>query len=384
MARQATVHSLDNIALSQEVFEAIASEHVLWLISEGENGKRANFRDRDLRACHISEYDLSGAQLRGAILDGMDLRHALLEEADLTETSMRRSKLDGANLRGAMLHHANAEHASFTKSNLSRANFSAAILAGANLQQAFLESANLRECNAAGADFKAAILDNAALRGGKFQGVKLHAASLRNADCRDVDFSHAVFDETILENTQMRDAVLEGVSFLNADFGAAADIPDKYRSTAFQQERASISASYAAVADEHERLRAREAEFINTRNEIEEQINIINNHERIFLHHIEKQGSMASYYAALWGALTAGVAVILLASSGNLSSPNLGWMEITIIIAAAIGFLTLHFLTAAQPYRIARQVASHMAMRTRTLKEIEGRIKTYESEHKTR
>ena len=87
----------------------------------------------------ILDYDLRGANLRGANLRGADLRGANLSEANL-----RGADLSEANLRGA---------------DLSEANLSEANLRGADLSEANLSEANLSDANLRGADLRGADLD---------------------------------------------------------------------------------------------------------------------------------------------------------------------------------------------------------------------------------
>ena len=87
----------------------------------------------------ILDYDLRGADLRGADLRGADLRGADLSDADL-----RGADLSDADLRGA---------------DLSDANLRGADLRGANLRGADLRGANLRGANLRGADLRGANLD---------------------------------------------------------------------------------------------------------------------------------------------------------------------------------------------------------------------------------
>ena len=96
----------------------ILDQHQLWLDSDGEQGRRANFR-----VAHLSRADLIGADLTGAVLRGADLYEADLREATLT----------GANLREANLYRADLREADFRGANLREANLWEANLTGAQL-----------------------------------------------------------------------------------------------------------------------------------------------------------------------------------------------------------------------------------------------------------
>ena len=71
----------------------ILTQHVLWLDSDGFQGRRAN----------LPGMSLTRADLRGANLAGANLFEAELREADLFEANLWGADLSGADLRGADL-----------------------------------------------------------------------------------------------------------------------------------------------------------------------------------------------------------------------------------------------------------------------------------------
>ena len=81
----------------------ILAQHVLWLDSDGEQGRQADLWEADLTranlwVANLSRADLHGADLRGASLiranlDGAYLRGAYLMEADLTAADLTGAKL---------------------------------------------------------------------------------------------------------------------------------------------------------------------------------------------------------------------------------------------------------------------------------------------------
>ena len=87
--------------------------------------------------------NLSGADLRDAILDLATLRGAVLIEANLQRANLRAVRLDGAFLRGANLRHADLQGASLDAADLSDAKIEFANLQRASLVDASLERANL-------------------------------------------------------------------------------------------------------------------------------------------------------------------------------------------------------------------------------------------------
>ena len=129
----------------------ILTKHTEWIKSCGMKGARA-----DLRGANLGCTNLSGADLRGAILEGADLRFANLGCADLSGANLRDANLWDADLRDANLRFAILEGA-----NLSGANLRDANLRGANLRYAILEGADLRYTILEGANLRGAILEGA-------------------------------------------------------------------------------------------------------------------------------------------------------------------------------------------------------------------------------
>jgi predicted RNase H-like HicB family nuclease len=107
--------------MNKDDLQKVLDEHKNWIISDHENGSRA-----DLRGADLSGADLSGAYLSGAYLRGADLRGAYLIGAYLRGADLRGAYLSGAYLSGAYL---------------SGAYLSGAYLSGAYLSGAYLSGA---------------------------------------------------------------------------------------------------------------------------------------------------------------------------------------------------------------------------------------------------
>ncbi len=106
-----------------------------------------------VRAALESGADLSGADLRRAVLSD-----AVLRGADLSGADLRRAVLSGADLRGADLRDAVLRGADLSGADLRRAVLSGADLCGADLRDAVLRGADLRR-----ADLRRAVLSGADL-----------------------------------------------------------------------------------------------------------------------------------------------------------------------------------------------------------------------------
>ena len=84
--------------MNKKELRDILAQHVLWLNSDGEQGRRADLREANLSRAYLFKANLWRADLRGATLTGANLRGANLWRADL-----RGATLTGANLRGTNL-----------------------------------------------------------------------------------------------------------------------------------------------------------------------------------------------------------------------------------------------------------------------------------------
>src|SRR5215204_7649456 len=134
---------------------AVRSEDSARLL-RGSTLSHATLRGAYLTNADLSDADLSGADLSNALLDnanligtdlsGADLSNALLGNADLV-AHLTNADLSGANLIGADLSDANLFSADLSEANLIGADLSRSVLDNANLSNAVLENANLGGAN---------------------------------------------------------------------------------------------------------------------------------------------------------------------------------------------------------------------------------------------
>ena len=129
----------------------------------------------------ISEYDLKGANLRGA-----DLSYCFFEGKNLTGADLRGADLRSAYLYGANLTGANLKKACLLDANLEYANLEKADLSLANLDKAKLDHANLKRAN-----LKNAKVENASLINCDLSKANLKNADFSLSDLREADLSNA-------------------------------------------------------------------------------------------------------------------------------------------------------------------------------------------------
>ena len=171
------------IDISEEDLERVLDEHLEWVNSGGQRGKRAN---------------LERVNLVGADLHGVNLAEANLCQANLSKANLQGAGLSKANLQGAMMGGVNLQKASLWDSDLQGARLSLANLQGANLSQANLYRANLRESNLRGANMTRAYLHEARLSLADLKG-----AILGRADLQDATLHHAVLYEANLQEANL-------------------------------------------------------------------------------------------------------------------------------------------------------------------------------------
>jgi uncharacterized protein YjbI with pentapeptide repeats len=133
--------------------------------------------------------------LSGADLSGVNLRGALLYHVDLS----------GANLHGADLRQVNCDSTNFCDADLSAVNLSQAYLPGINLFGAKLNGANLSE-----ADLNWTILKKVDFRGVDLTGAKLIGTDLRYADLSQSNLSGADLSFSYISRANLSGACLTG------------------------------------------------------------------------------------------------------------------------------------------------------------------------------
>jgi uncharacterized protein YjbI with pentapeptide repeats len=158
--------------------------HQLWLKTQGDDGKKLNLSDYDLRnapnlggynltmivaeRCIFYGHDFSGASLQAANLRSSDFRHCIFKCADL-----RGSNFSKCNMVGAKFISAHLEPLYFDNNRTLRTNFS-----GVNLRYADFSGATLIEVDFSGADLSFANFKGANTTGSIFTGAITSDAAL--------------------------------------------------------------------------------------------------------------------------------------------------------------------------------------------------------------
>lgn len=86
--------------VSEDLINTLAG-HDVWIRTDGQKGRRADFSGSNLMGVSLRKANLSAALFDGCVLVGPDLTDALLLGASFKGANLRRAVLRGADLRGA-------------------------------------------------------------------------------------------------------------------------------------------------------------------------------------------------------------------------------------------------------------------------------------------
>ncbi|MEM9350289.1 MAG: pentapeptide repeat-containing protein, partial [Pseudomonadota bacterium] len=181
----------------------------------GVNMANANLLGANLSFAQMEGAVLSFAQMRGAILsgaqmEGADLRGAQIEGADLTFAQIEGANLSLAQMEGAVLRDAQLEGAVLSGAQMEGAILRGAQLEGADLTFAQLEGANLSFAQMEGAVLRDAQLEGAVLSRAQIEGAILSGAQLEGADLRGAQMEGAVLSRARMEGAVLSRARMEG------------------------------------------------------------------------------------------------------------------------------------------------------------------------------
>ncbi len=198
---------------------------------EGTDLSGAFLSKATLTAVQASGATLRGADLVRATMSRADLSKAALEEADLSESDLSRASLSKAMAAGARFARANLVRADLEGADLTKADLTQCRLHGANLSSAVLQGALLLRCwgralRAEKARFSAARLNEAVLTEGRFadlqgDGSLWHQAHLFGSDFSRARLAQADFTEALLDRCRFPEANLRNGRFVGASLRGA-------------------------------------------------------------------------------------------------------------------------------------------------------------------
>ena len=249
--RQADVHAVP--VLDRAGFYQLISptrDEALALLLGGEVGLaqwRLRRNDEFWSPIDLSGVNLRGAMLTRTVLYGVNFDGADLSDADLSGSSLGefvRVTLDGANLSGAFVYHltdCSARGADLSGARLSQTVITRTDLTGARLTRADgysiqSEGAVFRDANLTGAtlrdstfvratfdgaDLSRTFLDEGDFRGSTFRRTVLAGAGLVRANLANADLTSSDFSRANLAGADLTGATVEGANFTDANLYAA-------------------------------------------------------------------------------------------------------------------------------------------------------------------
>ncbi len=170
---------------------------------------------RDIRGADLSGLDLRGAMLRDSDLEGADLTRATLRDANLWGTNLREAALTGADLHGAELEGTFLEKATGLKLyQLLTAKWRHPPQLPRELQ-AEIERRRIRTWGFE--DYTDVDLSGLKLHGRSFENTKLESANLDGTDLRDANLARANLAKASLLKTDLDGTDLSGAVLSDAN-----------------------------------------------------------------------------------------------------------------------------------------------------------------------
>jgi uncharacterized protein YjbI with pentapeptide repeats len=252
--------------------KALIEEHRLWVESNGEQGRRAIFRDLNLNG-----YDFSNQRLSGATFRGQDLTHANFTGAELVEADFSDCQLQGANFSNSLLHRSNltqskAHKTSFKAAQLVEADLSRMSAEESDFSNAQLTDAVLRDAQFLQCSFTQTNAERANFRGSDLSQSKFTESSLSEANLRDTQLHYARIENTVLQGAHFQNAQMEGVDLNKADFSQAAEVPEEVHARYMQEQRSQLQEQEKKFDDIRNELEKRERKLIAEREELQREL----------------------------------------------------------------------------------------------------------------
>lgn len=220
--------------------------------------------------------NLSGANLRGILLDKADISEAKLDDADLSqmkasEVTVLKSDFRGVKLRGAVIEKSNLLELDLSGVDLSEVSLPGTVLLDVKADKATFDRAQLENlrvvgadagCSLVGATFRGANLRNSFLRGAKMEGADLSDALLEGADFSKCDLRNAKFDyararDARFIKTNLAGASLEGTDLMNSLLGGM-----KVQGTRFDRANLFRADAAGAVGDDKTSFRGANVKYV--------------------------------------------------------------------------------------------------------------------------
>lgn len=216
--------------MTNEELVKILADHVVYLKTKGDKGKRAKFEgmnltDLRLDGSNLKGADFSGATLFGASFVGANLQGAVFESSDLKSVAFNDADLFGSSFedaKGYLVSFSGARltNSSFDKSVFTRCDFSKIQCVKGSFAAADLAGSSFSQANLLLASFESANLERA-----KFSRATLSDCMFLNLNADEAEFRQVTFDKkTNFAGSRLR----------SADFSESSGDPDFEKSDLFR------------------------------------------------------------------------------------------------------------------------------------------------------
>ncbi len=353
-------------------------DHLLWLSSSGQEGRRAHFAGEDLRGVSFAGRQLSQANFRGAQLEGADFSGADITFADFTEAQMQAVVMKDVQAHGAVFKMTHAQRMRIASSDFSNSNWH-----GADAQNAVFEAVQWAD-----AEFREATLDNSqwrdcacvrmGARAASMQHVVLQRVDFEQADLRELRGAHAQFEDVVFKDTECRGASFDAAQFLRTDVAHARELAPEWQSlargsleAALEKERAQLAQEKTQVLRDKEateKLKAEvelvRADIRTAQQQVDQQMldvkaraaSLDGQSERLVI-----AGGMCKRYsrplmiiAALWCIVSSMIITVILYQISLVGFDKLKLLEIGVVAGAVVALLLMHSLSAMFVFKAGR------------------------------
>lgn len=341
--------------------QAIVEQHILWLETEGQEGKRANFRGLDLSGEEFPAVQLSQASFRNAILDGAHFNGTLLEEADFSEAQCHDVVFDNCIMLRALFSRADIHGTKFKQCHIEKGNFLQVKAATVHFHGCHLMNSNFREAVLNGADIAHCDMHEVALRSVTMQQARVKDTTFEGSDCRETDFTGSHFHSVNWTNANCKNAKFEGVMLENTDLTAAEDLAPSALGHTEKTVKSQLDEQKKELAREAVRLDSLRAELRSERASLDNVWNILNRDKEQW----GRTGTEITRYAkrlraisAGWFMVTAGLATVIAYQVSRLGWGSLNMFEMAMVGGLAMFILGLHIKAAVTSYKAAERLWS--------------------------
>jgi uncharacterized protein YjbI with pentapeptide repeats len=338
---------------------AIVEQHLLWLESDGVEGKRANFRGLDLTGEEFPAVQLSQASFRNAILDGAHFNGTLLEDADFSEARCHDTVFESCIMLRALFSRGDLYGTRFRACHLEKANFLQAKAPTIHFHDCHMLSANFREAVLNGADIARSQLQEVALRAVAMHQARVKDSTFENVDCREADFTSSHFHSVIWRGASCKNAKFEGVLLENSDLTAAEDLAPSALGHTEKTVKSQLDEQKKELQREAVRLDTLRNELRSERKNLDAvwtQLNADKTQWGNTGTDITKYAKRLRAISAGWFMVTAMLGTIIAYQVNRLGWGSLNMVEISLVLGLSTLVLGLHIKAAITSYQASQRL----------------------------